>query len=62
MKTVNVELKKRTILEAYNQVKLLNDLDFPNFQKGEPINNLMKEIRESSYPCTIRSVQYTRVQ
>ncbi len=47
MKTVNVELKKRTILEAYNQVKLLNDLDFPNFQKGEPINNLMKEIKRS---------------
>ena len=45
MKTVNVELKKRTILEAYNQVKLLSDLDFPNFQKGEPLHNLIMEIK-----------------
>ena len=47
MKTVNVESKKRTILEAYNQVKLLNDLDFPNFQKGEPIYELLMEIKRS---------------
>jgi hypothetical protein len=24
---------------------MCNDLGFPNFQKGEPINNLMKEIK-----------------
>ena len=45
MKTVNVELKKTTVLEAYNQVKLLSDLDFPNFQKGEPLHNLIMEIK-----------------
>ena len=28
MKTVNVDIKKTTILSAYNQVKLLSDLDF----------------------------------
>jgi hypothetical protein len=47
MKSVNVEIKKTTILSAYNQVKLLNDLDFPNFQKGEPIYELLMEIKRS---------------
>ena len=45
MKTVNVTFKKKTLLEVYNQVRMCNDLGFPNFQKGEPINNLMKEIK-----------------
>ena len=45
MKTVNVDIKKTTILSAYNQVKLLTDLDFPNFQKGEPIYELLMEIK-----------------
>ena len=45
MKTVNVTVKKKTLLEVYNQVKMCNDLGFPNFQKGEPINNLMREIK-----------------
>ena len=34
--TINVDIKKSTIQSAYNQVKMLSDLDFPNFQKGEP--------------------------
>ena len=46
MKTVNVTVKKKTLLEVYNQVRMCNDLGFPNFQKGEPINNLMKEIKK----------------
>ena len=45
MKTVNVTVKKKTLLEVYNQVRLCSDLGFPNFQKGEPINNLMREIK-----------------
>jgi len=45
VKTVNVTVKKKTLLEVYNQVKMCNDLGFPNFQKGEPINNLMREIK-----------------
>ena len=45
MNTINVTLKKKTVSEVYNQVKLCSDLGFPNFQKGEPINKLMKEIR-----------------
>ena len=45
MKTVNVTVKKKTLLEVYNQVRMCNDLGFPNFQKGEPINNLMREIK-----------------
>lgn len=45
MKTINVTLKKKTVQEVYNQVKLCSDLGFPNFQKGEPINQLMREIK-----------------
>jgi len=45
MKTVNITVKKKTLQEVYNQVAMCNDLGFPNFQKGEPINKLMKEIR-----------------
>ena len=45
MKTINVELKKKTIASAYNQVKLCNDVGFPNFQKGEPLYNLVMEIK-----------------
>ena len=45
MNTINVTLKKKTVSEVYNQVKLCSDLGFPNFQKGEPINNLMREIK-----------------
>ena len=47
MNTVNIEVKKKTLQEVYNQVGMLNDMGFPNFQKGEPINNLMREIRKS---------------
>ena len=46
-KTVNITVNKKTISEVYNQVAMCNDLGFPNFQKGEPINNLMREIKRS---------------
>ena len=45
MNTINVTLKKKTVSEVYNQVKLCNHLGFPNFQKDEPINKLMREIK-----------------
>ena len=47
MKTVNITVKKKTLQEVYNQVAMCNDLGFQNFQKGEPINNLMREIKKS---------------
>ena len=47
MNTINIEVKKKTLQEVYNQVGMLNDMGFPNFQKGEPINNLMREIKRS---------------
>ena len=47
MKTVTITVNKKTISDAYNQVAMLNDMGFPNFQKGEPINNLMREIKRS---------------
>ena len=43
--TITLTLKKKTIQAVYNQVALLNNMGFPNFQKGEPINNLMREIK-----------------
>ena len=46
MKTVTITVNKKTISEVYNQVGMLNDMGFPNFQKGEPINNLMREIKK----------------
>ena len=45
MSKITVELNKKTLQEVYNQVAMCNDLGFPNFQKGEPIYNLMKEIK-----------------
>ena len=47
MTKITVELKRKTLQEVYNQVGMLNDMGFPNFQKGEPINNLMREIKRS---------------
>ena len=47
MSKITVELNKKTLQEVYNQVAMCNDLGFPNFQKGEPINNLMREIKRS---------------
>lgn len=46
METINITLKKKTLSEVYNQVALLNNMGFPNFQKGEPIHNLMREIKK----------------
>ena len=46
MSKITIEVNKKTISEVYNQVAMCNDLGFPNFQKGEPINNLMREIRK----------------
>ena len=46
MKTVTITVNKKTISDAYNQVAMLNDMGFPNFQKGEPITNLMIEVKK----------------
>ena len=42
---MNVNIKKKTFLSAYNQLKLMHDLQFPNYQKGEPLYNLVMEIK-----------------
>ena len=47
MSKITIEVNKKTISEVYNQVAMCNDLGFPNFQKDEPINNLMREIKRS---------------
>ena len=45
MKTITITVNKKTISDVYNRVRMCNDLGFPNFQKGEPINKLMQEIK-----------------
>ena len=47
MTKITIEVNKKTISQVDNQVAMCNDLGFPNFQKGEPINNLMREIKRS---------------
>ena len=47
MDRVQVELKKKTILEAMNIVRVQRDLGFPAYQKGEPLHDLMMEIKRS---------------
>ena len=44
--TITLTLKKKTLSQVYNQVKMCEELGFPNFSKGEPINNLMREIKK----------------
>ena len=43
--TVTITVKKKTLKSVYIQVRLCNDMGFPNFQKGEPINELMREAK-----------------
>jgi len=45
VKTITITVNKKTVSDVYNQVRMCNDLGFPNFQKGEPINKLMQEIK-----------------
>ena len=44
-KTVTITVKKKTLESVYNLVRLCCDMGFPNFQKGEPINDLMREAK-----------------
>ena len=46
MKTVTITVNKETLKQVYSQVGMLNDMGFPNFQKGEPIYNLMREVKK----------------
>ena len=43
--TVTITVKKKTLKSVYNQVRLCNDMGFPNSQKGEPIHELMREAK-----------------
>ena len=44
-KNITITVKKKTLDSVYNQVRLCDDMGFPNFQKGEPINDLMREVK-----------------
>ena len=43
---LNVNIKKKTFLSAYNHLKLMSDLKFPNYQKGEPYMTWLWKLRE----------------
>ena len=45
MKTVNVELKKKTIQSAYNQILMMKKMDFQTAEKGDPFYDLVMEIK-----------------
>ncbi len=45
MEKVSVNISKKRLKSAYNQVMLLNSLDFQQHQKGEPVFDLIMEIR-----------------
>ena len=47
MKTVTITVNRETLKQVYSQVGMLNDMGFPNFQKGEPIYNLMREVKKN---------------
>ena len=47
MNIINVEIKKKTLVDAYNIVRVQRDLGFPVYQKGEPLHDLMMEIKRS---------------
>ena len=46
MKTVTITVNRETLKQVYSQVGMLNDMGFPNFQKGEPMYNLMREVKK----------------
>ena len=46
MKTVTITVNRETLKQVYSQLGMLNDMGYPNFQKGEPIYNLMREVKK----------------
>ena len=46
MSKVEVSIKKKTIKEAYNSIMLLNQIGTTYAQKGEPMYELMQEIKK----------------
>ena len=47
MNIINVEIKKKTLVDAYKIVRVQRDLGFPAYQKGAPLHDLMMEIKRS---------------
>ena len=45
MSKVEVSIKKKTVKEAYNSIMLLNQIGTTYAQKGEPIYDLVMEIK-----------------
>ena len=47
MKSIEVNIKKKTIQSAYSQLQMLKKLDFQQMQKGDPFYDLIMEIKRS---------------
>ena len=45
MKTVNVNLKKKTILNAIGQLDILTQMELSAHRKGDPIYELVMEVK-----------------
>ena len=45
MSKIEVSVKKKTIKEAYNSIMLLNQIGTTYAQKGEPMYDLVMEIK-----------------
>ena len=45
MKKVEISIKKKTIQEAYSSIMLLNQIGTTYAQKGEPLYDLVMEIK-----------------
>ena len=45
-KTISVELKKETIKSAISQIDMLNAMDIGRHRKGDPMFELVKEIKK----------------
>ena len=45
MSKIDVSIKKKTIKEAYNSIMLLNQIGTTYAQKGEPMYDLVMEIK-----------------
>lgn len=45
MKTISVNLKKKTIVNAIGQIDMLNHMELGQHRKGDPVYELIKEVK-----------------
>lgn len=60
-RTLDVMWECITIIEAQDQLKMFNALDWPNMKKGQR-QKLHKELYRQAYPSQLRAKNYISVQ